>query len=184
MKAIRCNSSVLSSWEGSLRETFKRVDVDSSGTNFEGLITYTSFVKYFHANANDWHLAYIRHAKGFSIEAAMRLIRETVIKRTGCTQSSLQKVFRVFDVDSSGEVDSEEFGLGLTSKLGLQFDPKLLAEILDQLDTDGNGTIGFDEFFHYVMGMGLDQIAAARTAYMKRGEHAQLDAMAQHNTAM
>ena len=36
-----------------------------------------------------------------------------------------------------------------------------------------------------VMGMDLDQIAAARTAYnMKRGEHAQLDAMTQHNTAM
>ena len=114
----------------------------SIDANTDGVISYQEFVNYFNQNTVDKQMSYVRHAKGFSLEAALRLIRETIINRCGATDRALARCFAVFDEDGSGEVDEREFVAALKSQLGLQFDVNLSREIMMTLDSDGNGSIG------------------------------------------
>jgi hypothetical protein len=45
------------------------------------------------------------------------------------------------------------------------------------LDSDGNGTIGMEEFYKYVMGLSPDAIHRAGRAYQNKAEQAQRQAM-------
>lgn len=134
-------------------------------TNNDQVITFKEFVDYFKYNNVDRQLSYVRQANGFSLEAALRLIRETILNRCGASERSVAKCFHVFDQDNSGEVSEEEFMGVLTQQLGLQFDGELAHQIMAKLDTDGNGTIGMEEFYSYVMGMSADAIKRAKRGY-------------------
>ena len=109
----------------------------------------------------------VRHAVGFSLEAAIVLIRETLLKKVRCDGKELHKAFRVFDRDGNGEVDAKEFGQALLREVGLKFEPDLLAQIIARLDKDGNGTVGFDEFFRYIMGTAVQDLLKFKDAYAK-----------------
>ena len=78
-------------------------------------------------------------------------------------------MFRIFDRDGNGEVDAKEFGLVLLRDVGLKFEPSLLAQIVAKLDTNGNGTIGFDEFFQLIMGTAPHQLIDYKRIYAARG---------------
>ena len=146
--------------EAQFEKLVRKIDV-----NHDETITYVEFVNYFKLNNVDRELSYVRHVHGFSLEAAMRLIRETILQRCGATERAIARCFHVFDEDGSGEVDEQEFMIVLTKQLGLQFDRDLAHEIMCTLDTDGNGTIGMDEFDKYVMGMSSDAIHKAKRSY-------------------
>jgi Ca2+-binding EF-hand superfamily protein len=135
--------------------------------NYEGVITYPMFLKYFQENTVDRQMAHVRHAVGFSLEAAIVLIRETLLKKVRCDEKELHKAFRVFDRDGNGEVDAKEFGQALLREVGLKFEPDLLAQIIALLDKDGNGTVGFDEFFRYIMGTAVQDLLKFKDAYAK-----------------
>jgi calmodulin len=51
----------------------------------------------------------------------------------------------LFDSDQSGEINASELK-SLTDKLGLDLDDVDLNELLAKLDSNGNGTIAFNEF--------------------------------------
>ena len=97
-------------------------------------------------------------------DAALRLVRETILNRCGASERSIAKCFRVFDEDGSGEVDEQEF-MAVLTKLGLKFDRGLVSQIMATLDTDGNGTIGMEEFYKYVMGLSSEAIWRAKRSY-------------------
>ena len=83
-----------------------------------------------HTHAHCSLLQAVKRIKGFSLEAALRLIRETLINKVGGSLRSVEKIFKIFDADGSGEVDEHEFFLVLARECGLEFDKKLSAEIM------------------------------------------------------
>lgn len=133
--------------------------------NNEGMITYPMFVKYVQENTVDRHMAHVRYATGFSLDAAIVLIREPLLLRIRCTDCTLHRVFRVFDRDGNGEVDSKEFGAVLLRDVDLKFEPHLLAQIIDRLDTNQNGSIGFEECFKCILGIGLRDMIKFKDEY-------------------
>ena len=62
----------------------------------------------------------------------------------------------------------------LSNQLGLQFDRELSAQIMATLDSDGNGTVGMEEFCTFVMGMSRAALARAkRSAFGGRASGAE-----------
>ena len=57
---------------------------------------------------------------------------------------TLTEIFRIFDVDSGGTVDSKELANCLSLMCGGSLTEKLQAAFL-LFDTDNSGTMGFDE---------------------------------------
>jgi Ca2+-binding EF-hand superfamily protein len=62
----------------------------------------------------------------------------------------LESLFRFFDLDGNGSISREEFQNGLSclaTILGKTFTQEQVMEIVDSVDTDGNGEIDYNEFF-------------------------------------
>ncbi len=57
----------------------------------------------------------------------------------------LRETFDFYDKDSNGVIDREEFG-SLCEALGAGFSYDEIVIGFTEIDTDGNGTIEFDEF--------------------------------------
>lgn len=60
-------------------------------------------------------------------------------------ERELLEAFRVFDTDGSGTISKEEFG-DFMRKLGYRPTLVELQEMIDEVDKDKNGQIGFEEF--------------------------------------
>lgn len=60
-------------------------------------------------------------------------------------KSSLNLLFRQFDVDGSGRIDLDELYYGLRS-VGLRLSIPEVKAVMQELDNDGNGEIDMDEF--------------------------------------
>lgn len=54
--------------------------------------------------------------------------------------------FNMFDEDSSGDIDKDEFAK-LVKALGLEINAKKQADLMREIDKDGSGTIYYNEFF-------------------------------------
>eukprot|EP01043_Picozoa_sp_COSAG02_P030575 COSAG02_NODE_1958_length_10261_cov_16.118973_4_plen_512_part_00 len=161
--------------EAQFDQLVRKIDV-----NNDQVITFQEFVNYFKHYNVDRQLSYVRHAQGFSLDAALRLIRETILNRCGASERSIAKCFHVFDEDRSGEVDEKEFIGVLTKHLGLKFDQELARQIVATLDSDGNGTIGMEEFYKFVMGLSSESVQRAKRSYRRRASDAQRSAMQLH----
>ena len=61
-------------------------------------------------------------------------------------KSGLEKTFKDFDADGSGEVSTTEIEAMMLS-LGLLVQPETLKAMMKEADTDNSGEISFDEFF-------------------------------------
>lgn len=59
-----------------------------------------------------------------------------------------EQVFKKYDDDGSGEIDSKEFA-NILKELGWRHDEEAVTEALKFLDEDGNGTIEIDEFLEW-----------------------------------
>lgn len=60
------------------------------------------------------------------------------------SKDKLGAAFRLFDVDGSGAISSDEVKEILCQ--GQNIDDKVWKEIIDEVDIDGNGEIDFNEF--------------------------------------
>jgi hypothetical protein len=58
----------------------------------------------------------------------------------------LEEIFRKFDADGSGEVDTDEISAMLQS-LGMLVQPTIVSQMMAEADTDKSGQIDFQEFF-------------------------------------
>ena len=68
------------------------------------------------------------------------------------TQDQIEEyknAFKFFDKDGSEQISTEELGDAM-SKLGYNLTNEQVAIILNQVDTDGSGQIGFDEFLQFI----------------------------------
>ncbi|KAL3316947.1 Programmed cell death protein 6 [Cichlidogyrus casuarinus] len=66
---------------------------------------------------------------------------------------NLISIFQNVDRDRSGHISESELQNALSNGTGTQFNPKCIAQMIKMFDTDGNGTINFEEFtqlFNYV----------------------------------
>ena len=57
----------------------------------------------------------------------------------------IRETFAMFDENNSGDIDKTEFSK-LTDALGLEINEKKQNEIMKELDKEGNGCIGYDDF--------------------------------------
>jgi Ca2+-binding EF-hand superfamily protein len=65
-------------------------------------------------------------------------------------REEIERIFKMFDTDGGGEIDSSEFRQLMIS-LGVNTTEEEAAEKLKLLDEDGNGTISMDEFVKWHM---------------------------------
>jgi len=65
------------------------------------------------------------------------------------TDEELKEIFYRSDADLSGEVDKDELAAALFS-VGYKIDREEYGRIWDEADTDGGGTISFEEFLNFV----------------------------------
>ena len=57
--------------------------------------------------------------------------------------------FKFFDGDESGQISVEELGNAM-SKLGYNLTQEQVSIILNKVDTDNSGQIGFEEFLAFI----------------------------------
>ena len=74
-------------------------------------------------------------------------------------QTGIRRVFARHDADASGTIDATELGM-IMVELGISMGAVQRAEVLQQLDVDGSGTISFDE------------VACRCASNPRRGRHA------------
>ena len=65
------------------------------------------------------------------------------------TDEELKEIFYRSDTDLSGEVDKDELAAALFS-VGYKINREEYGRIWDEADTDGGGTISFEEFLNFV----------------------------------
>ena len=61
-------------------------------------------------------------------------------------REQLNEIFKKFDADGSGQVDTEEISAMLSS-LGMLVQPSIVKQMMTEADTDKSGEIDFEEFF-------------------------------------
>eukprot|EP01066_Platyproteum_vivax_P008937 Platyproteum_vivax@DN387_c0_g1_i1.p1 len=57
----------------------------------------------------------------------------------------IKEAFDLFDTDGSGSIDKEEI-LTAFKALGFEVDPNEIKKMIKEVDLDGGGDVGFDEF--------------------------------------
>ena len=80
--------------------------------------------------------------------------------------SPQDKIFHAFDVDRNGRIDSAELG-DLASRLGQRWTSQQTVAVMNEMDSDGGGTVDAAEFKAWFFGRHL-QLASFRayhTAY-------------------
>ena len=73
-----------------------------------------------------------------------------VLTNRGLTEAEIEEVreaFNLFDVDGSGRIDPRELKEAMIS-LGYTNNNAVISDMIADLDKDGAGDIGFDEFLH------------------------------------
>lgn len=60
-------------------------------------------------------------------------------------RAAIKEVFEMLDIDNSGQMDKREFKVALES-LGFQVTQSQVQTLLNDMDLDGSGLIGFEEF--------------------------------------
>ena len=84
--------------------------------------------------------------------AILEKVRESLAARGATTIRGLGRNFKCMDsVDGNRKVDKEEFYWGLKDN-GTQISKREAEVLLDFLDTDGDGTVNFDEFLKGIRG--------------------------------
>ena len=76
---------------------------------------------------------------------AVDLALRKLVQKDSWSTSSLRRLFRQFDKTGSGKITVGEFKRGF-AEMGLKVTTKEVVELIDRLDTQGNGTIDYDEF--------------------------------------
>ena len=76
---------------------------------------------------------------------AVDLALRKLVQKDSWSTSSLKRLFRQFDKTGSGKITVGEFKLGF-AEMGLKVTTKEIVELIDRLDTQGNGTIDYNEF--------------------------------------
>ncbi|XP_077989345.1 uncharacterized protein LOC144443678 [Glandiceps talaboti] len=114
-----------------VREAFKVFDVDGSG----------------YITANEFrHVMYTLLGRPLSDERLEKRMTMTDKDGDGKIQyEGLKASFDKFDVDGNGKIDSKELGNVLRS-LGQNPSEADVEELIKKLDTDGSGTVEFEEF--------------------------------------
>lgn len=79
------------------------------------------------------------------VDVMLMLSKPSEMEEKRNLEKDLLRVFREFDVDQSGNIDGQELGLAL-EKLGRKMTPEEVTDLLNEIDDDGSGEIGFVEF--------------------------------------
>ena len=83
-----------------------------------------------------------------------QMLRDSVSRRAkGNPQRALEKAFKYFDADGTGDVNSEEFARGIDRFLqGVA--PEDIKSLFDRYDVDGSGSLSVEEFAGGLFGAG------------------------------
>jgi len=151
-------------------DIFRSIDHDGSGS-----VTYRELVKTLNEETPvDPHTKQMLSALVWSHEAGSRAEAKRALDTTGwvvrgddvaSVRSELQELLagsgahvcdliKLFDEDNDTEllVDEMEFHKAMVTKFGYAGNSIVLFDVFRSLDTDGSGSIGFDELYEFVRG--------------------------------
>eukprot|EP01050_Picozoa_sp_SAG11_P010729 SAG11_NODE_1093_length_5906_cov_10.683313_1_plen_584_part_00 len=130
--------------EQQFKELVRKID-----QNGDGQISYAEFLDYFRQEEDQLGLTKV---DGITTEAAIEMVRTKIGEKMDGRVGALRRAFQFFDADGSGAIDKDELKRAMMLKCGLVFEENLLQRIIDALDDDGSGLIGFRKFCEMVMG--------------------------------
>ncbi|KAJ8600056.1 hypothetical protein CTAYLR_001845 [Chrysophaeum taylorii] len=163
-----------------LRKAFARLGVpfavdeinallDKFDTNGDGLISYAEFKCLFTEATEATDSASNKKKRrnkrrhdddddddGVSVAGVARRIRAAIRGDgkgggIGDWANDASVAFAEMDKDSSGDVSGREFAAWLCDRLRIKLSKQERAALLDCLDTDGNGTVSYNEFVDFVL---------------------------------
>jgi len=76
---------------------------------------------------------------------AMSMARSKLSGNRFASGTQIFKAFQFFDADGSGTLDEKEMAVAFKS-LGIPLNQKVLTELMDSFDNDGNRSINYEEF--------------------------------------
>jgi|TARA_B110001450_G_scaffold189507_1_gene177666 Ca2+-binding EF-hand superfamily protein len=87
------------------------------------------------------------------LETVLQAIRAGLLKagtEKHTEEFILREIFREHDRNSNGSLSKTELG-SLLNKINLKVDDKYLEALIKKLDMNGNGSIEFEEFVHFIV---------------------------------
>ena len=149
--------------EKKLREVFKELDLNNDGKlSYDELKNgYETFFKKLMKNEKNadeefdaWITSMDQDRNGY-IEYE-EFLRAAIDMESICTEQNLKMAFNFFDTDNSGFLSKEEIknALGVNPDKESEESIKLLDEVLEELDENGDNQISFDEFKQLVRKIG------------------------------
>ena len=99
-------------------------------------------------------------------------IRAQLAKRGGANGvRSLQRIFKILDSSGDGELNQEEFLIGL-KEMGIHIDKADVRIVVDLFDRNKDGNINFTEFLNTVRGkLNAKRLALVREAWTRLDKH-------------
>lgn len=70
----------------------------------------------------------------------------TINKENALTMKKLRSAFNLFDEDGSGCISAEELKKAMGSFIGETYSDKIWQKMIQEVDSNGNGEIDFEEF--------------------------------------
>lgn len=102
----------------------------------------------------------------------LETIRLQLAKRGGANGiRSLQRIFRILDASGDGELNQEEFLIGL-KEMGVHIDKADVRIVIDLFDRNKDGHVNFNEFLNTVRGkLNAKRMAMVREAWTRLDRH-------------
>merc|ERR1712048_474182 len=108
----------------------------------------------------------------------MKKTRHKIIE-WGYNATDIPALFRQFDVDSSGELDLEEFRQMIT-EMSIGLTDARICELFESIDADGSGSIDHKEFIKCLFPGLYHRLCAQEFAAARTGSVSSMDQVTSH----
>merc|ERR1719469_1534210 len=129
-----------------LRSQFEEMDINNDGTITLNELKQVLEDK-FHVESHEADALFKRMDSDCDDKISYsEFLAATLQSRVGMNEDILRSTFKRFDVDGNGQITAGD----LREILGDVFEGAKIEELVQEADTDGSGTISYDEYLAYL----------------------------------